>query len=276
MPRLRSPERYRLMSPQLNERQRRRFAATEARIFGRGGIAAAARACGMAENTVRKGLVELDDPQPVAADRVRSEGAGREPAVESDPKLLEDLRASTTMFAAIPSACCCGRLSLDPPIGWLGEVKSGAPRRGGGARVGQDLRSAVVGVFDVSAEASRRVGRQRRSRGGSGDRSSRRRLSVAAVRPAAGSTRMRFSVADVVAVPGPAGRQVEVSGRVRDSSGGRGCPGAGGAACGRRGRSCRGVRTIRSSATVLAGTPARSRRRWRGSGRRGSAPRLGP
>ena len=86
-------ERYRLMSPQLNERQRRRFAATEARIFGRGGIAAAARACGMAENTVRKGLVELDDPQPVAADRVRSEGAGRKPAVESDPKLLEDLRA---------------------------------------------------------------------------------------------------------------------------------------------------------------------------------------
>lgn len=86
-------ERYRLMSPQLNERQRRRFAATEARIFGRGGIAAAARACGMAENTVRKGLAELDDPWPLAADRVRSAGAGRKPAVESDPKLLDDLRA---------------------------------------------------------------------------------------------------------------------------------------------------------------------------------------
>jgi hypothetical protein len=36
--------RYRLMAPQLNERQRRRFAATEARIFGYGGIAAAAPA----------------------------------------------------------------------------------------------------------------------------------------------------------------------------------------------------------------------------------------
>ena len=86
-------ERFRLMSPQLNERQRRRFAATEARIFGRGGIAAAARACGLAENTVRKGLRELDDPAPLAADRVRSEGAGRKRAVESDPKLLDDLRA---------------------------------------------------------------------------------------------------------------------------------------------------------------------------------------
>ncbi len=45
-------ERYRLMSSELNERQRRRFAACEARTFGYGGIAAAARACGVAENTV--------------------------------------------------------------------------------------------------------------------------------------------------------------------------------------------------------------------------------
>jgi len=33
-------ERFRLVALQLNERQRRRFAAAEARIFGRGGIAA--------------------------------------------------------------------------------------------------------------------------------------------------------------------------------------------------------------------------------------------
>ena len=81
------------MSPQLNERQRRRFAATEARTFGHGGIAAPARACGLAENTVRKGLAELDGPAPLATDRVRSEGAGRKRAVEADPKLLDDLRA---------------------------------------------------------------------------------------------------------------------------------------------------------------------------------------
>jgi hypothetical protein len=86
-------ERYRLMSPQLNERQRRRFAATEARTFGRGGIAAAARACGLAENTVRKGLAELDDPQPLESERVRRGGAGRKAAVEGDPELLDALRA---------------------------------------------------------------------------------------------------------------------------------------------------------------------------------------
>src|SRR3954449_9367821 len=39
-------ERYRLMAPQLNERQRRRFAAAEARIFGHGGVAGAGGAGG--------------------------------------------------------------------------------------------------------------------------------------------------------------------------------------------------------------------------------------
>jgi hypothetical protein len=85
-------ERYRLMSPGLNERQRRRFAACEARTFGYGGIAAAARACGLAENTVRKGLLELDEPEGLAGDRIRREGAGRPAAEDSDPELLEALR----------------------------------------------------------------------------------------------------------------------------------------------------------------------------------------
>jgi len=84
-------ERYRLLGPRLNERQRRAFAASEARTFGYGGIAAAARACGLAENTVRKGLLELDE-QPLEAGRVRKPGAGRPAAEDSDPKLLEVLR----------------------------------------------------------------------------------------------------------------------------------------------------------------------------------------
>ena len=82
-------ERY--QGPQLNERQRRAFAASEARTFGYGGIAATARACGLAENTVRKGLRELDE-QPLAPGRVRKPGAGRPAAEDSDPTLLEVLR----------------------------------------------------------------------------------------------------------------------------------------------------------------------------------------
>jgi transposase len=85
-------ERFRLLGPQLNERQRRAFAASEARTFGRGGIAAAARACGLAENTVRKGLRELEE-EPLEAGRVRKVGAGRPAVEDSDPKLLDALRA---------------------------------------------------------------------------------------------------------------------------------------------------------------------------------------
>jgi transposase len=84
-------ERFGLVGVQLNERQRRAFAAAEAKTFGHGGIAAAARACGLAENTVRKGLRELDE-QPLAAGRVRKPGAGRPAAEDSDPKLLDVLR----------------------------------------------------------------------------------------------------------------------------------------------------------------------------------------
>jgi Rhodopirellula transposase DDE domain len=85
-------ERYRLMAAELNERQRRRFAACEARTFGYGGIAAAARACGLAENTVRKGLVELAEPESLGPGRVRREGAGRPAGEDSDPGLLDALR----------------------------------------------------------------------------------------------------------------------------------------------------------------------------------------
>jgi transposase len=84
-------ERFRLLGPALNERQRRAFAASEARTFGRGGIAAAARACGLAENTVRKGLRELDE-EPLEVGRVRKAGAGRPAVEDSDPELLDALR----------------------------------------------------------------------------------------------------------------------------------------------------------------------------------------
>ncbi len=76
----------------LNERQRRALAAAEARTFGYGGIAAAARACGLAENTVRKGLRELESGEQLAPGRVRAAGAGRKAAQDIDPELLDELR----------------------------------------------------------------------------------------------------------------------------------------------------------------------------------------
>jgi transposase len=85
-------ERYGLMKGLLNERSRRRWAAAEARSHGRGGIAAVARAMGISEGTVRRGLAELDaDGEELEAERVRRPGAGRPGIFEREPGLSEAL-----------------------------------------------------------------------------------------------------------------------------------------------------------------------------------------
>jgi transposase len=76
----------------LDERQRRLWAAAEARSHGRGGIAAVARASGLAENTIRSGLRELDEPQALTSGRVRKAGAGPKRLVDTDKTLLSDLK----------------------------------------------------------------------------------------------------------------------------------------------------------------------------------------
>jgi hypothetical protein len=83
-------ERYRLMRELLNERSRRRWAASEARSAGRGGIAAVVRATGIAESTVRRGLEELEHEE-LEAGRVRRRGAGRPSVLDRDPELEKDL-----------------------------------------------------------------------------------------------------------------------------------------------------------------------------------------
>ena len=75
----------------LDERSRRRWAAAEARSHGRGGIAAVARATGISEGTVRRGLAELDAAEELDPGRVRRAGAGRPGILEREPGLSEAL-----------------------------------------------------------------------------------------------------------------------------------------------------------------------------------------
>jgi Rhodopirellula transposase DDE domain len=79
--------------PELDERRRRLFAAAEARAAGHGGIAAVARATGVAASTIGRGLKDLDAPPGSMSDRVRRPGGGRKPLVETDPAVLADLNA---------------------------------------------------------------------------------------------------------------------------------------------------------------------------------------
>ncbi len=86
-------ERFLSLSPHLSERERRLFAATEARAAGYGGIAAVSAATGIAVSTIGRGLKELTAPDTQASDRIRRPGGGRKLLVEKDATLLSDLLA---------------------------------------------------------------------------------------------------------------------------------------------------------------------------------------
>jgi hypothetical protein len=84
-------ERFRALAGELNERQRRLWAASEARSAGRGGIAGTARATGISVPTIRKGIAELESGEHLDPGRVRKRGGGRQALTEKDPTLLGDL-----------------------------------------------------------------------------------------------------------------------------------------------------------------------------------------
>jgi hypothetical protein len=86
-------ERFAAISPHLDERGRRIFAAAEAKTAGYGGVAAVWRATGIAASTIGRGLKELVGDFGPPPGQVRRTGAGRKSLVESDAGLLDALLA---------------------------------------------------------------------------------------------------------------------------------------------------------------------------------------
>jgi transposase len=83
------------LSPFMNERMRRLWAAAEATALGRGGVTAVAAATGISRTTIARGVHEQqrgalgEAPSP----RLRRPGGGRKSAVAHDAALLHDLEA---------------------------------------------------------------------------------------------------------------------------------------------------------------------------------------
>ncbi|MGH3585772.1 MAG: ISAzo13 family transposase [Pseudonocardia sp.] len=84
--------RFAALTPFLDERLRRVWAAAEASAIGRGGIEAVHRVTGLAHKTIRAGIADLSDEQLAGSDRVRRPGGGRTREIVKDPELLKDLR----------------------------------------------------------------------------------------------------------------------------------------------------------------------------------------
>ncbi len=84
---------YAVLAPELTERTRRLWAATEARALGYGGIATVERATGVSRSTITRGLRELELGETLGPGRTRRTGGGRKKATKKDPGLLKDLEA---------------------------------------------------------------------------------------------------------------------------------------------------------------------------------------
>src|SRR5882672_6646914 len=85
-------EKFAVILPHLDERQRRLVLAAEARSLGHGGIGVVARASGAAQTTVSRGISELD-AGGVPPSRVRRPGGGRKRIVDTNPEVLAALLA---------------------------------------------------------------------------------------------------------------------------------------------------------------------------------------
>lgn len=84
-------ERYTIMSPYLNERQRRLFAASEAKIIGHGGISILSRLTGICRETITIGWKELDSGESIDESQIRKKGGGRKRITETYPGIKEEL-----------------------------------------------------------------------------------------------------------------------------------------------------------------------------------------
>jgi hypothetical protein len=77
----------------LNERQRRLWAASEARALGYGGVSLVAKATGVSRRAIRAALTELATADALPAGKVRRPGAGRKPLTQVQHGLAAALEA---------------------------------------------------------------------------------------------------------------------------------------------------------------------------------------
>ena len=84
-------EKFLAINSALNELSRRRWAATEAKALGRGGVSIVFRATRINRNTIMKGIKELEDKKSIEPNRLRKKGGGRKKTTEKNPKLEESI-----------------------------------------------------------------------------------------------------------------------------------------------------------------------------------------
>lgn len=146
-------EKFNALGPILHEQGRRLWAATEARVLGRGGVSLVAQATGLWRPTICAGIRELRGEQAAppgrGQGRSRRSGGGRKRRVEHDPTLLTALEA-----LGEPTT----RGEPQAPLRWT--CKSGrrraAERRAQGPQVSPQVVGQVLHDADQSLPGTRK------------------------------------------------------------------------------------------------------------------------
>ena len=86
-------QRYSLISPFLDERQRRLYLAAEAKVIGYGGVSTVSRMTGVSRSAISAGYEDYDQAKEKGPSpgRIRKEGGGRKRTVATDVTLKTDL-----------------------------------------------------------------------------------------------------------------------------------------------------------------------------------------
>lgn len=89
---------FAVLHNELNERQCRLWAASEAMCLGHGGISLVSRATGLSRTTLHLGIRELESGDPLPEHRVRREGGGRKKVKDTQPTLVDTLDGMVFMI----------------------------------------------------------------------------------------------------------------------------------------------------------------------------------
>ena len=142
--------RFEMVGSTLDERQRRLWAASEAKAAGVAGVTLAHRATGLARSTIRRGMAELEVGETLSLGRQRRAGAGRPSSEVRQPGLKAALDA-----LAEPTS----RGDPESPLRWTckGVRRLAAALGKQGFRVGRQKVSELLGELGYSLQGNRKT-----------------------------------------------------------------------------------------------------------------------
>ena len=146
-------EKYHALRSILNERQKRLWAAVEAKVLGHGGQTVVEKATGLSRRTLYAGLQELQDgavQSALASNRSRQRGGGRQRLAVKDARLLSDLDALVE-----PTS----RGDPETPLRWTCKSTRhlAAELRRQGHPIGRQTVAELLKALDYSLQGTRKV-----------------------------------------------------------------------------------------------------------------------